>query len=100
MKNLITALIPGALLLGAVLPQPVSAQAAETPAAQAVGYADLDLSDPAGRAALQRRLRSAAREVCGPVYSFDLRGRNQARECVEATLASISLPRLQTASAE
>jgi UrcA family protein len=39
---------------------------------QAVSYADLDLSKPAGAQTLYKRIKAAARHVCGPVdqYTF------------------------------
>jgi UrcA family protein len=103
MKALISILIPGAMLLGALSPSPALAQAApESPASLAVSYNDLNLNDPADRHILQRRVRTAAQEVCGTGYSFDLRGRNQVRECVALTVESVALPQQHStfASAE
>lgn len=34
---------------------------------QSVSYADLDLTTPHGSATLQRRIRSAANALCGPI---------------------------------
>ncbi|QLC25659.1 UrcA family protein [Parasphingopyxis algicola] len=94
MKALNLLLIPGALLLGTVISHPTIAQVAPAnPASLAVSHADLDLGNPADRIRLQRRLRAAAREVCGTAYNFDLRGRNAVRECRARTLESVRLPR-------
>lgn len=93
MKNLTSLLIPGALLLGATFAQPAMAQTAPANApAVAVTHADLDLNTRTGRERLQRRLRIAARQVCGTGFDFDLQSQNAARDCEEATLASITLP--------
>ncbi|MEO1169380.1 MAG: UrcA family protein [Pseudomonadota bacterium] len=93
MKNLSTLLIPTALFLGAAVTQPSVAQAApaNTPSV-AVHHADLNLANAADRNVLQRRLRSAAREVCGTGFGFDPRSQNEARECQERTLESIAIP--------
>ncbi len=93
MKNLTSLLIPATLLLGAAFSQPAVAQTAPANAPSvAVVHADLDLTSPADRERLQRRLRFAAREVCGTGFDFDLQSQNAARDCVEETLASIVIP--------
>lgn len=93
MKNLTAILIPAALLFGTVISQPAVAQSAPANvASQAVNYADLNLANAADRNILQRRLRNAAREVCGTGFSFDVRSRNEARECQTETLESIAIP--------
>jgi UrcA family protein len=48
---------------------------------------DLDLTSNAGRAALDRRLVIAARDVCGTAADVDLAGRNQVRACRADVLA-------------
>src|SRR5207248_3825769 len=50
--------------------------------------ADLDLSNKAGRAALDHRLVVASYEVCGTPSDADLVGKNKARECRADVLAS------------
>lgn len=93
MKNLSTLLIPATLFLGAVAAQPGIAHAAPANAPSvAVNHADLNLSNAADRITLERRLRSAAQQVCGTGYAFDPRSQNAARECVEETLNSIAIP--------
>ena len=59
---------------------------AETPVAHQtyVSYvqtADLNLASEGGKRTLDRRLASAAREVCGVPSTSDLVGQNKAREC-------------------
>jgi UrcA family protein len=46
-----------------------------------VRTADLDLSTARGRAELDHRLITAAREVCGSAADVDLSGQNQVRAC-------------------
>ena len=52
-----------------------------------VGYADLDLSTRAGVRTLDRRIRSAVELACGPISSFDPRGKNIVLDCRTETLA-------------
>lgn len=52
-----------------------------------VGYADLDLSSRSGQRTLDRRIRSAVEQACGPISSFDPRGKNIVLDCREQTLA-------------
>lgn len=51
-----------------------------------VSYADLDLSKEAGQHALYMRLRGAADQVCGEVYSKAAREVRENRECFEDAL--------------
>lgn len=93
MNKLTTLLMPATLLLGAAFSQPAVAQTAPAHAPSvAVVHADLDLSNSADRERLQRRLRIAARQVCGTGFDFDLRSQNAARECTVLTLQSIDVP--------
>ena len=52
-----------------------------------VQTADLDLRSDAGRRALDRRLVTAARDVCGTASAADLEGANAVRSCVDGVLA-------------
>ena len=52
-----------------------------------VRTADLDLSTQSGQRQLDRRLLSAANEVCGEASDADLKGQNEARECRKDVLA-------------
>jgi len=54
----------------------------EQSAQRTVRFADLDLSRPAGVAALYQRIRVAAREVCQPFSERDLILHTAARSCV------------------
>jgi UrcA family protein len=51
-----------------------------------VSYADLDLSKEAGQEALYMRLRGAADQVCGEVYSKAAAEVREKRECFENAL--------------
>ena len=53
-----------------------------------VSYADLDLSSESGVRTLDRRIRTAVEQACGPVSAFDPAGKNRARDCQEQTLAA------------
>ncbi|MEM8697444.1 MAG: UrcA family protein [Pseudomonadota bacterium] len=92
MKTLSALLIPATLFIGAVAQPAVAQTAPAVPASQTVHYADLNLANPADRNVLERRLRAAAREVCGTGFSFDPRSQNAARECQDRTLESITIP--------
>jgi UrcA family protein len=54
----------------------------------AVSYADLDLSKPAGAQTLYKRIKKAARSVCGPVdnYTFVTPAKTF-RQCYEHAIA-------------
>ncbi|GAA4716097.1 UrcA family protein [Sphingomonas lutea] len=65
-----------------------------------VRTADLDLNSPVGQRQLDRRLVTAAREVCGSVSSADLEGRNAVRSCVDTALAKARSDGAQMASAQ
>lgn len=54
---------------------------------RAVSYADLDLSQSAGQAALESRLRSAVRQVCGDPGVRDLKEMYAQRACRSQALA-------------
>lgn len=55
---------------------------------QAVSYADLDLSKPAGAQTLYKRIKAAARHVCGPVDQYTFVTPPAAfRECFEKAVA-------------
>ena len=47
---------------------------------------DLDLRSDAGRRQLDRRLVTAARDVCGTASNADLEGKNAVRTCVDSVL--------------
>lgn len=68
-------IISAALLLSAAAPA-IAGQSSQT-----VGYADLNVSSPAGIAALEGRLQRAVRQVCGSADPTDLGGQSQVRQC-------------------
>ena len=81
MKTLLTLAAAAAALVAS----PALAQ--NGPAQVSVSYADLDLSSRAGVRTLDRRIRSAVEQACGPISSFDPRGKNIVPDCREDTLA-------------
>jgi UrcA family protein len=65
-----------------------SASAEQKVKAQAVSYADLDLSKPAGAQTLYKRIKAAARNVCGPVDQYTFQTPSKVfRECVDKAVA-------------
>ena len=64
----------------------VPASAAGGGASVAVGYADLDLTAPAGAAALHRRIEAAVDKVCARPELRDLKGMTAWEECRAAAL--------------
>jgi UrcA family protein len=86
--NLKTA-IPWTMLT--ILLGPLSAVAAVAPPdevpSRRVTYADLDLTRNAGVAVLYARIKSAAREVCLPVYSWVAEDTKATQQCREQALA-------------
>ena len=76
-----------------------SASAESKVKAQAVSYADLDLSKPAGAQTLYKRIQAAARNVCGPVdqYTFVVSAysfRKCYQAAVEGAVAQVDRPSL------
>jgi UrcA family protein len=65
-----------------------SASAESKAKAQTVSFADLDLSKPAGAQTLYKRIKAAARHVCGPVdnYTF-VTPANAFRQCYAKAIA-------------
>lgn len=64
-------------------------------ATSTVQTADLDLSSSKGQRALDRRLQSAVKEVCGTASDVDIAGQNDVRRCRVETLASLASERDQ-----
>ena len=63
-----------------------------------VSFADLDLSQASHARTLERRIRSAAINVCGGAMPRDLAARAAAQKCVAAAV-SHALPKAETAIA-
>jgi UrcA family protein len=90
MKKTLLIILGSALAAGAAIkaepafsqPHDVSAEANVS----IVRTADLDLSTKAGQRQLERRLITAAREVCGEAFDSDLKGQNDVRRCREDVL--------------
>jgi UrcA family protein len=89
MKNL----IPIALLAGAFFASPSVAAPAPAGAPHVVRYADLDLSSPAGRQALDRRIGLAVRDACGAASDVDIHGKNVVVRCRVEARAEADLQR-------
>ena len=91
MKNAITIALASALITTAVIK--AAPALAEAPAAantinvSLVRTGDLDLGTSEGQRRLDRRIAIAAHEVCGAASDADLEGKNDVRECRDATLA-------------
>lgn len=65
-----------------------AAPAGQAVKAQAVSFADLDLSKPAGAQTLYKRIKAAARVVCGPVDHYSYMTPKAFRECFESAVAA------------
>ena len=65
-----------------------SASAEPSVKSQAVSFADLDLSKPAGAQTLYKRIKAAARHVCGPAdrYTFVVSPQSF-RKCYDKAIA-------------
>lgn len=97
----ITIIIASALITGIAI-KAAPALAEQAPAeinVSLVQTADLDLSTEAGRRQLDRRLASAAREVCGTASDADLEGKNEVRQCRDEVLAKAHAERIQIMAA-
>ena len=72
-------------------------RAVEIPSVK-VSYVDLDLSNPAGAATLYQRIKAAARTVCAPLESTQLKRHLLWRDCyqqaVSNAVATIDRPTL------
>jgi UrcA family protein len=84
MLKTLTALVAAALAASA-LSTPAAAQAGE--GSVVVSYAGLDLASAAGSARFERRLRSAARAVCGEAPLLDLTQVAQLEACKADAIA-------------
>jgi len=82
MKTLLTVSLAACALALTASPAP-----AQDSRQLVVSYADLDLSTDRGVRTLDRRLRAAAVEACGPTSDADPAGKNDARDCRAETLS-------------
>jgi len=85
----IRTLIPIVLIASLAAANPAQAESGS----RTVSYGDLDLTSSAGQAALDRRLASAVREVCGRPYPLDLQSVDQVSRCRRETRADIQAQR-------
>lgn len=70
-----------AALAAASSGQPAFARTAPANETAAVQHRDLDLRTEAGTKALDRRIWRAVVAVCGTYSDFDLKGKNEVRQC-------------------
>lgn len=80
-----------ALVLLALLPATAMAAAAEPGVEVRVSHADLNLASPEGRRALESRIRSAVRSVCGVPSGGMSTAFNQAIEKCSAAATAAAL---------
>ena len=85
MRNIIVPAL--AALSLAVISTPASAETQSV----AVQYADLNLSSPAGMAALQGRIEAAARKICGKPEVRSLHDGLDQQHCMREAQASVSV---------
>jgi UrcA family protein len=87
-------LLSSALLAASLLAAPASAQQpSSAPVTKAVGYADLDLASDSGRRQLDRRIRVAVENACGPTSDVDPAGKNFVRRCRDEAYEAASAQR-------
>jgi UrcA family protein len=81
------AIIAAGICIGAA----TGAAAQAEPFTAKVSYAGLDLSTPAGKAAMERRIKQVAQQLCSDVPSERLRTvREEAARCTRETMAAAS----------
>jgi UrcA family protein len=88
MKQTLKIIIVSALATAAAIKTAPALAAPSSNAVTVVRTADLDLSSPAGKRALERRLVNAAHQVCDTASSFDLKARNAERACRDSVIAT------------
>jgi len=89
-----------AALATASVGQPALAQSAPANPSVAVQHEDLDLQTRAGAKSLGRRIWRAVVEVCGTASDFDLKGKNEVRQCrADTRLAAAAQADLAIANA-
>lgn len=76
-------LVAGLLSLGAIAAPAI----ARAPAGILVSYADLNLDNAAGRSVLDRRIATAAEQLCGRFSPVDLNMAAQVEACRSETIA-------------
>jgi len=86
-KGFLIVLGSALITAGAIKAAPAFAEPLPGSNSTVVRTADLDLRTADGQRALDHRLVSAAREVCGQASDTDLKGKNAVRACRVETLA-------------
>ena len=80
-----------ALLAASLSVTPAFAQDNAPPErSRVVSFADLDLASEAGQSKLDRRIRAAAKQVCGTASDADIEGKNEVRACRAETYGQAS----------
>ena len=87
MKAITIILTAFAITTGAIKAAPALAQETAAVNVSLVRTADLNLRSSDGQRQLDHRLASAVREVCGTASDADIEGKNDVRQCRDATLA-------------
>lgn len=82
MRNIIVPALAAFSL--AIIATPAAAETAST----TVQFADLDLSSPAGQAALEGRIKAATKRICGGIEVRDVRDGADHQRCVQQVNAS------------
>jgi UrcA family protein len=102
MKALTIILTSFAITTGVIKAAPALAETA-APANELnvslVRTADLDLGSSAGQRKLDQRLAHAVREVCGIASDADIEGKNDVRQCRDATFAKAKSQRSEVVAA-
>jgi UrcA family protein len=75
------------LALAAVATAALATPAVAQTSSVTIGYGDLNLASPAGRAVLDRRIDGAARQVCGEALPLQLKTNVLSRTCRAEILA-------------
>jgi UrcA family protein len=91
MTNTLRTIVAAVLICGASLPVAAAPQGEPEVSRIEIRIGDLDLGNQADRDRLDRRLRWAAREVCGTGYGSDLNSRNEARRCIQQALDTVEM---------
>jgi UrcA family protein len=94
LKMLASAAIAAAALVAAPASAEITIEAGYAPVQARVNIADLNLASDAGQTALDRRVRFAAQQICGPEGTTDLSTFQEARKCSARAIASVK-PQVQ-----
>ena len=87
MKTILTLALTFAAAAATLAGSPAVAQDAAGAGRILVSHADLDLRTETGIRILDRRIRTAVAQACGPTSDFDPVGKNRVLQCRADTLA-------------